>query len=141
MIGILFIILGIILGLITMRKLVFYLPFGMLFAILTSIEWGKNILHEAGLRQSDLYLWFAAGMMLVYGLYRLGGEDDDHVTLASIVGGIIIASLFVLFGMIMMPSMVPFVTENILPLLEWMSLHIAMVFALPAIIILFALLI
>ena len=141
MLGMLFIILGIILGLITMKKIVFYLPFGMLFAILTSIEWGKNIFIEAGLRAGDLYLWFAAGMMLVFGLYKLGGEVDYHVTLASVVGGVIIASLFILFGMIMMPSMLPFVTETILPVLEWATMHIAVFFALPAIVILFALLI
>ena len=137
--GILFIILGLVLGWFTMNWFALYVPCGMLYALLTNMEWGKQVFTAVDKTPSQLYLWFATGIIVCLVLYKFGGERDHGISLASFTAGVIIAILYICFGLLMIPSTVPFVLETVFPALEWLTLRTGAIAAIPFLIILCAL--
>lgn len=116
--GIGMIILGIIMMILVAIWGVLYIPCGMVFGLITSTQWAKDLFADAGFKVGELYLWFAAGMVVLYVLSRVSEEY------AGVFGALVIASLFILTGLLAFPGPAAFISAHIVPLLQAIYMRI-----------------
>ena len=135
LIGIGMIVLGIVFGILTTFFGVLYIPCGMVFGVLSSMGWAKEFYAAANFEVGTLYLWFGSGIIILW-LLSMVNDDGFSVSPASFVGGVIIASLFIVTGLLAFPGPAAFINAHIAPLLDGIAMRVG---ALLLIILVFAL--
>ena len=112
LLGIGMIVLGIVLSILTAFWGALYIPFGMLFALITSTQWAKGLFEAAGFRVGEFYLFFAAGIFVCFLLSQVSEQ------VAGVFGGLILAILFILTGLLAFPGPAAFIAAHVVPVLQ-----------------------
>ena len=94
----------------------------MVFGGLSSMDWAKELYAAANFEVGTLYLWFGSGIVILWLLSQI--NDGFSMTPASFVGGVIIASLFIVTGLLAFPGPAAFICSHIAPLLDGIAMRI-----------------
>ncbi len=120
--GVVVIIVGVVLAAIVFFLPVLYIPAGMVFGVMTSMDWAKQVAEAAGVSIGDLYLWFAAGIVICLIFSR--GESGWGPGLISVPSSLIILSLFVIFGLLQFEGPAAYIAQTVMPLINSWSVRV-----------------
>ena len=121
--GWLIIVIGILLGLLSLLWDGLFIVDMFAFGIMMSLDWAQALCEGAGINTGDVYLALAIGFVITGILSQFGG--------GRIFGGSLIMVLFILVGLLAYPGPATFIATTVMPMLNNIVLRIAAVMSLP----------